>query len=464
MRISRLPYSIGGLVKIRQLDLSECKEIEELPDSIGELQSLVELDLSSTSIDHLPDSIGKLKQLKVLRMSNIRGITKLPSAIGLVEKLEELDVRGCCNLTGEIPKEIGGLSCLKILNLSDTRICILPTMVSHLSTIQTLELEKYSELEQLPELPQSLTCLTWSCKKYWGSSKETHYWHVEEYWQEQNRAHEEHEPEEYWHVAPKACLGIDIPLPTRIGAPSQQETLVMTLPTSISSLSQLKTLKLCCHNVQFLPQLPSSLRELQLRHLATTRSPDFSYLKDLSILTFFECSLEFSRIFDAESEELHIELCEFREVDAPLQLEMKRLRSLEMANCKFLPEVLDLSCMKNLEKVDLGYCLSLVEIRGLEELGSLCSLTVFECPSLERMSDLSKLKKLPKLRVHYCGKLNKEEIYWNYWNGEFGGDICNVGGFDLSSVLDESKIDAFFGRLSPTIGASNATSTSAVVS
>ncbi|XP_048136915.1 disease resistance protein RPV1-like [Rhodamnia argentea] len=157
-QISKLPYSIGGLVELTRLSLYQCTKIKELPESVGKLQSLVELDLSWTSVFHLPDSIGDLKQLKVLRMSHISGMTKLPSVIGKVEKLEELDARGCRNLTGEIPEEIGGLSCLRILDLSDTRISGLPTTVSRLSNLQTLNLELCLELKKLPELPPSLTC------------------------------------------------------------------------------------------------------------------------------------------------------------------------------------------------------------------------------------------------------------------------------------------------------------------
>ncbi|XP_056159943.1 disease resistance protein RPV1-like [Syzygium oleosum] len=361
-QINKLPYSIGGLVKIRQLNLSGCTYIKELPDSVGKLQSLVELDLSSTSIGHLPDSIGNLKQLKVLRMRSIGGITKLPSAIGLVEKLEELDAQGCCSLTGEISKEIGRLSRLRILDLSNTRISGLPTTVSHLSNLQILKLEKCPELKQLPELPPSLTWLIW---------------------------------------IPFYSLFYQ----SRIGALSQQGTLVNTLPTSIGTLSQLKILSLSCKYVQFLPRLPSSLRELRLQELATTQSPDFSNLKNLSILTFYQCSLKLSSVFDAESEELRVELCKLIKLDSPLQPEMKRLRLLVMDRCEFLPEVLDLSRMKNLYKASLTLCRSLVEIRGLEELGSLRSLLVVGCSSLERMSDLSKLKELRELMVKYCRNL-----------------------------------------------------------
>ncbi|XP_030540740.2 disease resistance protein L6-like [Rhodamnia argentea] len=389
-QIRKLPYWIEELVKIRRLDLSECTKLKELPDSVGKLQSLVELDLSSTTIGHLPDSIGDLKQLKVLRIRYVKGIAKLPSAIGLVEKLEELDAHKCDNLTGEIPEEIGRLFYLRILDLSYTHISGLPAMMSRLSNLQTLNLERCTELKWLPELPPRLISLGW------GSDTVAHVYEDMSY-----------EPES-----------------------------VTALPISINTLSQLEKLTLSCENMQFLPQLPSSLRELQLQNLATRRSPDFSNLKNLSILTLCGCSMpELCGIFDAELEVLSVELCKFRKLDALFQLEMERLRCLTMSWCEFLPEVVDLSRMKNLEDVFLSDCKSLLEIRGLEELGSLCSLRVERCSFMERMSDLSRLKRLNFLGVENCPKLRSVEglnhleslkVLSIFNAGEFGGDTSNL--------------------------------------
>ncbi|XP_048136634.1 disease resistance protein RPV1-like [Rhodamnia argentea] len=356
--ISKLPYSIGGLVKLRRLNLSGCMKIEELPYSFGELQSLVELDLSSTSLGYLPDSIGNLKQLKILRMTHISRITKLPSVIGLMEKLEELDASRCYNLTGKITNEIWKLSCLRILDLSYTLLSSLPTTLSYLSNLQRLKLESCPELQQLPRLPSTLTCLKWTAD-------------TDKFYEGMRFAQASALP---------SIEGPPLKLPrVELSNTMHDRRLLRSsfdfdffagqnLPSSF--------------DFDFVPgqNLPSSLRELELGNV-TIESRNFSNLKNLSTLRLASCVMSG---YISWTDEL-------------------------MRGPELLPNVLDLSPMTNLQEVHLLGIWDLVELGGLEELGSLCFLSIVDCNSMERMSDLSKLRKLRKLRVGKCPKLRSVE-------------------------------------------------------
>ncbi|OWM67845.1 hypothetical protein CDL15_Pgr010783 [Punica granatum] len=95
-----------------------CPKIVKLPDSFDALKSLIELDILSAQLIELPDSIGNLEGLKVLKMDNCWD-GELPRSIGTMKKLEELHANHS-SLEEEIPIEIGMLSCLRILELSNT--------------------------------------------------------------------------------------------------------------------------------------------------------------------------------------------------------------------------------------------------------------------------------------------------------------------------------------------------------
>ncbi|XP_048136639.1 disease resistance protein RPV1-like [Rhodamnia argentea] len=356
-RISKLPYSIGGLVKLRQLNLSGCTKIEKLPDSFEKLQFLVELDLSSTSLGHLPNSIGNLKQLKILRMTHISRITKLPSAIGLVEKLEELDASRCYNLT-EVSKEIGRLSYLRILDLSYTLISSLPTTLSYLSNLQILKLESCLELKRLWGLPSSLTCLKWT------SDEDVRY--------------------EWENITALPTLY------SQLGIPS----LPLELPKEVKLRSTIH-----------IPSLPSSLRELELGNLEIDSSK-FSNLKNLSTLRLNSCLIwEYTRAFFYNWQREITDMTNGRS----FELGMEYSRHSNLRRREFLANALDLSPMKSLQEVHLLGFMHVVELCGLAELGSLCFLSVVDCNSMERMSGLSKLRQLRKLRVGECPKLRRLE-------------------------------------------------------
>ncbi|GJV90138.1 NB-ARC domains-containing protein [Tanacetum coccineum] len=94
-----------------------------------------------------------------------------------ITNLEELDLEGCVNLVTvhpsigmlkrlslnlsfcdleQVPDGLGGLSCLKYLDLKANNFTSLPGSLSKLSHLQTLELDGCKKLEVLPELPHSL--------------------------------------------------------------------------------------------------------------------------------------------------------------------------------------------------------------------------------------------------------------------------------------------------------------------
>ncbi|MCH9621484.1 MAG: hypothetical protein S4CHLAM20_09040 [Chlamydiia bacterium] len=88
--IKFLPLWIGGLKKLRVLQIFSCDEVE-IPIQILKLKNLRELTFASGGLRQIPSWISKFKELKVLDLS----FNEITSIEGVVSSLEQLKERNC---------------------------------------------------------------------------------------------------------------------------------------------------------------------------------------------------------------------------------------------------------------------------------------------------------------------------------------------------------------------------------
>ncbi|RVW94977.1 Disease resistance protein TAO1 [Vitis vinifera] len=144
---------------LRELDLSQSGTME-LPDSIGYLESLISLDLSECSnFQKFPEIQGSMKCLKRLSLEKT-AIKEFPKSIRCLEALETLLLSGCSNFEKfleiqkssietfwEITEDMEHLECLYLREMAITE---LPSSIEHLRGLWDLELYKCEKLVSLP--------------------------------------------------------------------------------------------------------------------------------------------------------------------------------------------------------------------------------------------------------------------------------------------------------------------------
>jgi Leucine-rich repeat (LRR) protein len=157
-----LPYSLGGLKKLKTIYLLESSVGGPIPDSIGNLTSLQTLYLSlSFAGGSIPDSIGNLKSLQTLYLffygSSIGG--SIPDSIGNLTSLQKLDLSGSF-VGGSIPDSIGNLKSLQTLDLSASSVwSSIPDFIGNLTALQTLGLSYNQMNGAIPESIGKLSML-----------------------------------------------------------------------------------------------------------------------------------------------------------------------------------------------------------------------------------------------------------------------------------------------------------------
>ena len=171
--VQSLPSSLSKLTKLRRLILKECSELEELPNikaftdlevvdlsgstslkkikdkCLKQLQKLQMLDLSQTQINHLP-ILKDLKALTRLILKNCKYITRL-SRFELLSSLHNLGLSGSTILKQIHDDSFKKKDGLRVLDLSESGICSLPSSFTHLPALESLDLSTVSNLVKIPD-------------------------------------------------------------------------------------------------------------------------------------------------------------------------------------------------------------------------------------------------------------------------------------------------------------------------
>jgi Leucine rich repeat len=156
-RSASIPTKNSKLKNLTDLTISN-SDIITVADAIDKLPSLTHLT-SYIWICDLPPEIGKLTNLTYLNLSNTH-ISNIPPEIGELKQLTYLNLSQ--NRIKKIPPEIGGLKNLTKLILDDNFITDIPTEIGELKYLTELNLEN-NKITEIPQFISSIEHLQFQC-------------------------------------------------------------------------------------------------------------------------------------------------------------------------------------------------------------------------------------------------------------------------------------------------------------
>ena len=143
--------SLFNLQHLNYLNITQTC-LQEVPEEIEKLQNLTNLVLHSNAISKVPSTINKLEKLKVFDCSRNK-LTSLPEEIGNLPQLIAMNLSS--NLLKSLPKQIDNIQ-LSILNLSNNQFESFPD-VCYVELIHLSEI--YVNGNQIKEIPVTISLL-----------------------------------------------------------------------------------------------------------------------------------------------------------------------------------------------------------------------------------------------------------------------------------------------------------------
>ncbi|CAL9020187.1 unnamed protein product [Prunus brigantina] len=131
--------SIVDLKCLKELFFGSCSKLKKIPEFSGQMKNLSTISLEQTSIEKLPSSIGCLVGLSRLTLSDCKNLVGLPSEVCNLKSLTGLEVGGCSKID-KLPENMGEMECLFTLELKGTAIRQLPRSIVGLTKLRGLYL------------------------------------------------------------------------------------------------------------------------------------------------------------------------------------------------------------------------------------------------------------------------------------------------------------------------------------
>lgn len=152
---------------LKKLILSGCSEFKFLPEFWESMVHLSMLALEGTAIRKLPSSLGCLVGLEVLNLTDCQSLVCLPDTIRGLNSLRILDISGCSKLS-RLPDGLKEIKCLEELNAADTSIDELPSSIFYLDNLSIIICWLQRAVDQVNKLVSSLRLDVWeSTSSHW---------------------------------------------------------------------------------------------------------------------------------------------------------------------------------------------------------------------------------------------------------------------------------------------------------
>ena len=152
--LTTLPKSIGGLVGLKTMNLSECSTWEnlEIPMDLGRLISLEELYVpwsGNKSVCLL--NVGEFKKLKKLVVEG-----NVPAGFDRLNALTHLHVRYVEDASTRLSSSLGAFTALQSLHKESVKLSCIPQSLGKLKSLRWVVIQYCTKLSCIDALPQCL--------------------------------------------------------------------------------------------------------------------------------------------------------------------------------------------------------------------------------------------------------------------------------------------------------------------